>query len=354
LFAQKLKKIKEEQNMETRILANKAINPIGLGCMGMSEFYGETDEKQSMDVLHKALSLGINHFDTADAYGYGHNEKLLGAFIDTLGSTREKISLATKCGIVRDNNISSRNIDNSPEYIQKACQGSLSRLNSYIDLYYLHRIQDNGQYIDESMSAMADLLKEGKIRAVGLSEASPEIILKADQSLKKYTQGQHGLSAVQTEYSIVTPVVEQNGVLETVASIGAKLVAYSPIGRGMLSGTLQTVDSLASDDFRRGLPRFSEDNLKENNRLVEAIISLANENSITPSQLSLAWLLARSEHVITIPGTKRERYLIENAAAADIQLSQSDMQVIDDVIADNPIQGLRYAEPAMLAYGLTE
>ncbi|EGR2796854.1 hypothetical protein BOO29_15695 [Vibrio navarrensis] len=339
----------------SRTLANKLVNPIGLGCMGMSEFYGQTDEQQSLDVLHKALELGVNHFDTADVYGYGHNEALLGRFIRTLGSAgRENISLATKCGIVRDNDVASRNVDNSPEYIRKACQASLSRLNTHIDLYYLHRIQDQGLYIDESMSAMADLLKEGKIQAVGLSEVSPEIILKADQSLKKYTQGKHGISAVQTEYSIVTPTVEKNGVLAAIEEIGAKLVAYSPIGRGMLTGKLLSLDTLAQDDFRRSLPRFSNDNLKENNRLVEAICMLAKEKNVTPAQLSLAWLLARSEHVIAIPGTKREKYLIENVAALKAQLSHSDMQFIDEVMTNHPIQGLRYAQPAMAAYGLEE
>ena len=337
-----------------RILVGKTINSIGLGCMGMSEFYGSTDDKESMGVLALAFEKGVEHFDTADAYGYGHNEIILGKFLRSLGKERANLVVATKCGIVRDENPENRGINNSPDYILKSWQQSSERLDTSIDLFYLHRLENGGASIDESMSAMADLLLAEKIKGVGLSEASADIIIKADKSLRKYTNGDFGLEAIQTEYSIMSTFVERNGVLQTTQQLGINFVAYSPIGRGVLTGKIQASDDIPSDDFRASLPRFSKQHFGNNLNRVHQICELAESLHITPAQLSLAWLINSSKNLFAIPGTKRQAYLKENIEAEHINLTDVDMDAINNIINENPVSGLRYSKAAMDVYGLQE
>ncbi|ABE56459.1 aldo/keto reductase [Shewanella denitrificans OS217] len=314
----------------------------GLGCMGMSEFYGEAEPLNAYQVLKEAISLGVNFFDTADMYAYGENERLLSEILSQ-HPAREELIIATKCGIVRDKSQpTARHIDNSPEYIKASCDRSTLRLNTHIDLYYLHRVKDDKQSIKLAMQAMAELLSEGKIRAVGLSEVSAENILFAHDCLLTYTQGRQGLSAIQTEYSLLSRDVERNGVLDTCQQLGISFVAYSPICRGLLSGAIQSKDDLVVTDFRQNLPRFNQENLAHNNQFTQALAQLAQANNCTAAQLSLAWLSKHRTNVISIPGTKRIEYLRENVAAAAISLSQSDYQHLTELSDAFIVKGERY------------
>lgn len=333
-----------------RTLAGRAVNPIGLGCMGMSEFYGPTDEAESLAVLEAALELGVEHFDTADMYGFGHNESLLGRFLAAPGR-RDKVFLATKCGIVRDPvNNSLRGVDNSPAYIVEACERSLQRLGTHIDLFYLHRIADGGSQIEHSMEGMAQLLNDGKIGAVGLSEANADMTRRADAALRSMTDGRHGIAAIQSEYSLLTRTVEGNGVLDTCRELGAALVAYSPISRGLLSDDFQGMQQLAADDFRRYLPRFAEGALAHNQQIVADVRAIAEKHRASSAQVALAWLLHRSPIVHPIPGTKRISYLQQNAGAVQLQLDTADLTTLDQLLVARSVQGERYAPEALAAF----
>jgi aryl-alcohol dehydrogenase-like predicted oxidoreductase len=326
----------------------------GLGCMALSDFNSAKDNDDSMGLLSEALISGINFFDTADVYAYGQNERLLGRFINEQ-ENRESLVIASKCGIVRDkSDTSKRGMNNSPEYIRLSCLESITRLDTHIDLYYLHRVVDDKKTLNNAMMAMAELLDEGKIKAVGLSEANEECIRYAHQCLLNLTQGRHGISAVQTEYSLMSRTVEANGVLAACKDLGITFVAYSPIGRGILSGEVTSLDNLDKDDFRRTLPRFSAENLKYNNLLISTIKNIAKKMDCTTAQLSLAWLMNKSPAVVPIPGTKHSRHLQENIAAMDIKVSPQDMSRLNAVSASFHAKGTRYSKQAMIDYGLSE
>lgn len=338
--------------MSVRNLGPFKVNPVGLGCMGMSEFYGPTDEKQSEDVLIRAIELGVDHFDTADVYGYGHNEELVGRVIRASGK-RDHLVVATKCGIVRDkNDPAKRGIDNSPAYIRESFGKSHDRLKTHVDLFYLHRISHYGERIEASMSAMSELLKAGAIRAVGLSEANATTIERAHRELLRLTDGEHGLVAVQTEYSLMSRDVEHNGIFVKCRELGIALVAYSPIGRGLLTGTLTKIDDLDQQDFRRTLPRFSQDAISANANLAAAIGSVAKEIGVQTSQLAIAWVLSRGDNVFAIPGTRRIKYLESNTSAKDIVLSPDLLRTLDSLLDEVPVTGTRYAPEVLATYGL--
>ncbi|MVX36875.1 aldo/keto reductase [Myroides sp. LoEW2-1] len=303
--------------------------PIGLGAMGMSEFYGETDEKQSIKTLHKALDIGVDFIDTADVYGIGANEELLRkAYSDRWND----LVLATKFGFVRDkNNPEVRQLNGSPEYVKSACEASLKRLGrEAIDLYYLHRVDPNTP-IEETVGAMAELVKEGKVRYIGLSEVSGDTLRRAHKV--------HPITAVQTEYSIWSRDVEQT-TMSVIEELGISLVPYSPLGRGFLSGTIKDTSELSENDFRHTVPRFQKEFFESNKTLLGRIEQLADKKNVTPAQLSLAWLLHKGENIIPIPGTKHEKYLIENAKAVDVELTQEEMQYLDDTYTT--VAGERY------------
>ena len=309
---------------------------IGLGCMGMSEFYGATDESESLRTLHRALEIGANFWDTSDIYGPHTNEMLLGK---VLKDRRKDIVLATKFGIVRDPaNPGYRAFNGTPAYCQKACEASLLRLGvDTIDLYYLHRVDVNTP-IAETVGAMADLVKQGKVRYLGLSEASAQTLRRACAV--------HPITALQTEYSLWSRDVEAD-ILPTCRALGIGFVAYSPLSRGFLSGEIKSVDDFAPNDFRRGAPRFQGENFQKNLDLVEKIKQLALEKNCTPAQLALAWVLAQGEDLFPIPGTKRVKYLEENAAAADIRLTKADLVEIEKVSPKGEVAGERYGEGGM-------
>jgi aryl-alcohol dehydrogenase-like predicted oxidoreductase len=330
------------------------ISPEGLGCMGMSEFYGSVDNETSKEVLHLAIKLGVNFFDTADVYGYGHNEKLIGEFVSELNH-RSAVIVATKCGIVRDKHDSKkRGVDNSRDYILRCCNESVARLNTNIDLYYLHRVIDDSAIMFEAMSAMATLLDEGKIKAVGLSEANADYIRAAHKCLLEITSGRHGISALQTEYSLLSREVESNGVLDACNDLGITFIAYSPMSRGLLSGELMSLDKLDKDDSRRSLPRFSNDNLKHNNQLTIAIYELSKEKNCTPGQLALAWLMNHSPSVVPIPGTKKVKYLKQNIDAININLNLEEFTRLSQLSKSFETRGGRYEESAMTSYSMNK
>jgi aryl-alcohol dehydrogenase-like predicted oxidoreductase len=325
--------------MHTRTLGpdGPEVSAIGLGCMGMSAFYGEADEGEAVATIHRALDLGCNFLDTSDMYGPHTNERLLGRAIK---DRRDEVFLATKFGIKLEPAESGgppvRSIDGSPEYVHSACEGSLQRLGvEQIDLYYQHRVDPNTP-IEETVAAMAELVLEGKVRYLGLSEASAETIRRAHAI--------HPITALQTEYSLWTRDVEAE-ILPTLEELGIGLVAYSPLGRGFLSGRFSTPDELDEGDFRRYGPRFTGENLKHNSELVARLRELADEKGVTPGQLALAWVLHRGEHIVPIPGTKRVSYLEENVAAADMPLSEAEVERITEAL---PIAaGARYDEAGM-------
>ena len=322
----------EKRNLGTQGLV---VSSLGLGCMGMSEFYGTTDETESIATIHRALELGINFLDTSDVYGPFTNEQLVGKAIR---GRRGEVVLATKFGIRRGEDPTQRWIDGRPEYVREACEASLRRLGvDYIDLYYQHRLDVNVP-IEETVGAMAKLVEEGKILYLGLSEAGPQTIGRAHAT--------HPISALQTEYSLWSRDPEDE-ILPTVHELGIGFVAYSPLGRGFLTGQIREFEDLAPDDYRRHSPRFQGDNFKKNLELVDQITELAKVKGITAGQLALAWVLSGGDSIVPIPGTKRRLYVEENVAAADVTLSQDDLARIDEVAPQGAAAGARYPEAMM-------
>ncbi len=324
--------------MKTRKLGNQGleVSAEGLGCMGMSEFYGSTDEGEAIATIHRALELGVSFLDTADMYGPFTNERLVGRAI---ADRREQVVLATKFGNQRNEDGSWVGINGSPEYVRSACDASLERLGvDHIDLYYQHRV-DKTVPIEETVGAMAELVAQGKVRHLGLSEAAPATIRRA--------HAVHPITALQTEYSLWSRDPEDE-ILATVRELGIGFVAYSPLGRGFLSGRYKQPEDLPEDDFRRFHPRFQGENFKRNLELVERVEEIAQEKGVTAGQLALAWVLHQGDDIAPIPGTKRRSYLEENVAAADIELSADELARIDEAAPAGATAGERYASMATI------
>jgi aryl-alcohol dehydrogenase-like predicted oxidoreductase len=325
--------------MQQRRLGSLQVSVLGLGCMGMSEFYGSRDEGEAVATIHRAIELGVTFLDTADMYGVGRNEELVGRAI---ADRRDRVVLATKFGNVRAPDGTRLGISGKPDYVREACDVSLRRLKvDVIDLYYQHRV-DPDTPIEDTVGAMADLVRQGKVRHLGLSEAGPQTIRRA--------HAVHPIAALQTEYSLWSRDPEDE-LLAVVRELGIGFVPYSPLGRGFLTGQIRSPDDLDPDDFRRGSPRFQGENFQKNLDLVREIEAMAGEKGCTPAQLALAWVLAQGEDIAPIPGTKRRRYLEENLGALDVTLTPEDLARIDRIIPPGAAAGTRYPEAAMQMLG---
>jgi len=323
--------------MKTRTLGTGGpeVSAIGLGCMGMSEFYGAKDEQESFATIHHALDEGVTFLDTADMYGSGDNEELVGKAIK---DRRDEVFLATKFGNVRGPEGEFMGVRGDPDYVRSACDASLRRLGvEVIDLYYQHRV-DTKVPIEDTVGAMAELVEAGKVRFLGLSEAAPDTIRKAHET--------HRITAVQTELSLWSRDAEE-GVLPAVRDLGIGYVAYSPLGRGFLTGQIRSADDFPEDDFRRFHPRFTGDSFAKNIALVGEVEAMARDKGCTAAQLALAWVLAQGEDIVPIPGTKRRKYLDENIAALDVELSDSDLRKLDEILPPGAAAGDRYHERGM-------
>ncbi|MEM6958273.1 MAG: aldo/keto reductase [Myxococcota bacterium] len=326
--------------MPTRTLGGVALSALGLGCMGMSEFYGARDDEQSLATLHRALDLGVTFLDSAETYGLGHNEELIGRLIAERG--QDAVTIATKFGIRREAGAYARGISNDPTYLREACEGSLRRLGvDRIDLYYIHRIEAD-RPIEEPMEALARLVEEGKVSHVGICEASPATLRRA--------HAVHPIAALQSEYSLWTRDPEGD-VFDTCRELGIGFVAYSPLGRGFLTGAITSTDGLADDDFRRANPRFADDAIGSNLGIVETVKAMANEKGCTPAQLALAWVIAQGDMheltIVPIPGTKRASYLEQNVGALAVKLTADDLARLDQAVPIGAATGARYTAEGM-------